>query len=51
MSDKKKKWQMEYYNGSQRVRFTVNAKDFDEAVKKGDSEMTGFRRTATYQTQ
>lgn len=45
----KRVWQMEYYNGDQRVRFTLLAKTFNSAIEKGDLQMKGFRRTATYE--
>jgi hypothetical protein len=43
-------WQMEYYYSfpNVRVRFTVQAETFDEAVAQGAKIISGMRRTATY---
>lgn len=45
-----KTWQMEYYSPfpNIRVRFTIKAATFEEAVAQGNSIINGMRRTATY---
>lgn len=43
-------WQMEYYCGfpNIRIRFTVDAETFEEAIQKGEDAISHMRRTATY---
>lgn len=45
-----KTWQMEYYNPypNIRIRFTVQAETFEEAVMKGDRAISSLIRSGTY---
>lgn len=45
-----KTWQMEYYCGypNIRIRFTVDAETFEDAIRIADEAIGSLRRTATY---